>query len=212
MKKFSSAVLAVLIALLITACGEEPADGGNSNAPSDNQQQNVNENSTADQNSSGDTAGEENAAVHAKKITVYNTIEQFNSEITKKGLNYTADNEYLITHENTYFFGLVDDVGFYVYPEQYTGDQTKDISLEMGVFIPNGSKSTKLFEDYVNCLLKSNDTKLTDDTIVSAMASAKELAELEGDSQYIDLENGLYLGYDADFDGCIRYVIMRAYK
>ena len=41
MKKFSSAVLAVLIALLITACGEEPADGGNRNAPSDNQQQNV---------------------------------------------------------------------------------------------------------------------------------------------------------------------------
>ena len=48
--------------------------------------------------------------------------------------------------------------------------------------------------------------------MVQILRSAKELAELEGDSQYIDLENGLYLGYDADFDGCIRYVIMRAYK
>ena len=216
MKKLSAAVLALLMAPLITACGEVPTDGnltGDTQSPAPNQQQNGENTSSADQNTDTDTGSDDNSGtVYSQKVTVLKTIEQFNSELTKKGIEYLADNEYVTIHENAYFFGLVDDVGFYIYPVQYTGDQAADISLEMGVFIPSDSKSTALLEDYTNCLLKANDSTLTDDTITSAMASAKELAELEGDSQYIDLENGLYLGYDTDFDGSIRYVVMRVYE
>lgn len=214
MKKFTAAVIALLMALLITACGEDTADGnltGGTQPPDSNQQQSGENTGSAGQNT--DTgAGDKGGTVYSLKVTVSKTIEQFNNELTKKGIEYLASNEYVTIHENAYFFGLVDDVGFYISPVQYTGDQAADISLEMGVFIPSGSKSTALFEDYTKCLLKANDSALTDDTITSAMTSAKELAELEGDSQYIDLENGLYLGYDTDFDGNIRYVVMRVYK
>ena len=213
MKKISAAVLAVLMVLLMSACGDNSTESDPQNTQSPTLDQGQNDaDSGSDDNDDEPDSEHSGGTAYSQTVTVSKTIEQFNGEITKKALKYPVDNEYVTIHENAYFFGIVDDLGFYIYPVQYTGDQTVDVSLEMGVFIPSESKNTVLLENYVNCLLKANDPTLTDDTIVAAMDSARELRDLDGDGEYIDLENGLYLGYDTDFDGNIRYVVMRVYR
>ena len=216
MKKLTLALLALFMLLIFPSC----SDQGNS-TPQNNDTPSFqgsispdNSGLQSDVNSDSGTENEDKASVtvYSQPLTVSKLIENYNLKLQSASITVLIDNAYVTIHENAYFYGLTQDMGFYVYPVEYSGDQTKDIALEMGVFVSEDSKNADLCEKYLYCLLKANLSSLDDEDISFALKEAKSLAKLEGDGQYIDMSNGLYLGYDSDFDGNIRYVVMRVYE
>lgn len=116
-------------------------------------------------------------AVYLEEISISTFVDNFNKKITSSNIEYLASEDYLIKEGEFYWYGLYEDVVLHIVPIKYSGDLTKDIVLETGIFFDKGSANEELAMNYLANLIKTNDSKLTDEQVNEIIKQAKELGK-----------------------------------
>ncbi len=65
---------------------------------------------------------------YLEQENVSTTVAKFNTEVTDNGLDYTASEEYFTVDNQTYWYGLYDDISLYITAKEFTNDRQKDIT------------------------------------------------------------------------------------
>lgn len=143
-----------------------------------------------------------------EKVTVFDTIDKFNIELSNNNLNYFANNEYMIAENDIYWYGLYEDITCHVKPVEFTNDLKKDITYTTSVRYSVNSKHEQMALDYVKYLIKSNNSSLTDSEISDLMNKAKEQAS---DKKTAYNGKGITVGVFVT-DDFIEYQVARIYK
>lgn len=105
------------------------------------------------------------------------TVSKFNTEIIDNGLEYPASEEYLIVENETYWYGLYDDISLYITAKDFTNDKTKDVTEMMGIYYDKNSENIEMAQEYVKHLIKANNDDLTDTEINYLIEEAQKLSE-----------------------------------
>ena len=108
-----------------------------------------------------------------QKETVDTLIAKFNTEIMNSGMEYPASDEYLTLEENQYWYGMYDDIYCVVTPEEFTGDKAVDIVSMMVIYIPNDSENKEMAIQYVENLIKANNSEITDEDVTYLIEEAE---------------------------------------
>ena len=116
-------------------------------------------------------------AVYLEEISISTFVDNLNKKITSSNIEYLASEDYLIKEDEFYWYGLYEDVVLHIVPIKYSGDLTKDIVLETGIFFDKGSANEELAMNYLANLIKTNDSKLTDEQVNEIIKQAKELGK-----------------------------------
>lgn len=116
-------------------------------------------------------------AVYLEEISISTFVDNFNKKITSSNIEYLASEDYLIKEDEFYWYGLYEDVVLHIVPIKYSGDLTKDTILETGIFFDKGSANEELAMNYLANLIKTNDSKLTDEQVNEIIKQAKELGK-----------------------------------
>lgn len=143
-----------------------------------------------------------------EKVTVFDTIDKFNVELSNNGKNYFANNDYMIAENGLYWYGIYDDITCYVKPVSFTDDIKKDITYTIAIRYDVNSKNEQMALDYVKHLIKSNNSSLTDSEITDLMTKAKEQAS---DKKTANNGKGITVGVLVT-DETIEYQIVRLYE
>ncbi len=185
MRQIIGCAMAALLALMLTACGGE--DAGSSSELSDI------------------SSAEE--TVYAARESVMESIAKFNTQVLDRGIEYPVQEAYQTVENGTYFYGVFEDIGFYVKPVAYTGDREADLAKNIAVFYDVGSKNEELALQYVKCLIKANLEGATDSEIDALVAEADRLAN----QGVADRNDGIFL-QRTEQDGGIYYLLTRNYE
>ena len=108
-----------------------------------------------------------------EKETVSDLIAKFNTEIMDSGMEYPASEEYLTIDNDQYWYGMYDDIYCVITPEEFTGDQTVDTVSMMIIYIPNDSANGEMALQYVESLIKANNSEITDEEVTNLMEEAE---------------------------------------
>lgn len=182
-KKLFICLLAVVMCFTLTGCGKD--DG-----KKENQEETKNNFGTVE------------------KVTVFDTIDKFNVELSNNGKHYFANNDYMIAENGLYWYGLYEDITCYVKPVAFTNDIKKDITYTIAVRYDANSKNEAMALEYVKDLIKSNNSSLSDSEIADLMAKAKEQAP---NKKTANNGKGLTVGILIT-DETIEYQIVRLYE
>ncbi len=145
---------------------------------------------------------------YADKIPVENFIINMNKMITDNKNKYQIDDKYLDKDNKIYYYGIFEDIGFYVIPTEYTGSKKDDITKTSAVFYKKDSKNESLAKEYIKYLFKTNLPTINNEEIDKLMKEAIEKRKL---NQAVDENNGLFISYDEQ-ENNIFYIITRNYK
>jgi len=108
--------------------------------------------------------------------TVANLVAKFNTQVVDNSKLNPASEDYLTYDDNTYWYGLEEDLYFAIEPVEYKDDKKKEISEFMLLFVRNSYKDEAKVLEYAKYLIKANNNELTDDEIKSLLDDAKELS------------------------------------
>ena len=137
------------------------------------------------------------------------SVAKFNTEIMDdKGweLLPVSDNS-MIVHENNYWYAIYEDISLLVIPEEFTNDNSKDITKEMVLYIPKDTKYMNEAMEYVKYLIKANNETITEEDATKLMNEAEELKK---EQRSANNGTGIWVGIYED-DTHIEYQISRNY-
>lgn len=122
----------------------------------------------------GEAVTQENDGLGSvERETVSDLVAKFNTEIMDSGMEYPASEEYLTIDNNQYWYGMYDDIYCVITPKEFTGDQTVDIASMMIIYIPNDSANREMALQYVENLIKANNSEITDEEVTNLMEEAE---------------------------------------
>ena len=140
--------------------------------------------------------------------TVNTIVAKFNTEIMDNGLNTPASDDYMVTDNGYYWFGLTDSISYYLKPVEFTEDKEKDALDMSGLkFDKEGYDEEKSLK-YVKYLIKANNDKITDSEIDSLLKEAKEKSS---DKKTANNGKGISVGF-VESDNQYEYQVIRLYK
>lgn len=114
---------------------------------------------------------------YVEEETVANLVAKFNTEVMDNSKLNPASDDYLTYEDNTYWYGLEEDLYLAIEPVEYKDDKKKETSEYMLLFVRNSYKDEDKVLEYAKYLIKANNNELTDDEIKTLLDDAKELAE-----------------------------------
>jgi hypothetical protein len=115
--------------------------------------------------------------VYLDDIKVSSLITKLNDNLKSSKIEYFASEENLLKEDDSYWYGLHEDIVLHLLPLKYTGEVDKDIVLESGIFYDKDSKNSELASKYIVNLIKSNALELTDEEIDEIIKQAKEIGK-----------------------------------
>ena len=180
MKKLLSFVMMVIILFSVTACNKEE-----------------NEKDEYIQESS-----------YVQQETVEVLVAKFNTEIVENGILNPASNEYLTIYEDSYWYGLITGIYLIVYPLEYTGNLNDDIVDYMVLYVKKDSEYASDVNDYMEHLIKANNSDITVEEVAELIKKAKESA-LSGKT--VNNCKGIDIGYIENEDN-YQYHVIRLYE
>ncbi len=104
-------------------------------------------------------------------------VAKFNTEVMDSSMEYPASTDYLTEEDGVYWYGLFDDIAFFVEPVQYTGDQQKDIVKNTGITFNKDGKNRDMALKYVFNLIKAHNNNLSKKQIDEIIKGAEELGK-----------------------------------
>lgn len=140
--------------------------------------------------------------------TVNTIVAKYNTEIMDSGLNTPAYDDYMLVENGLYWFGLTEEVSFYVKPLQCTEDKIKDIAEISGILIKKENFNEDTALKYFKNLIRANNYDLSDEEIESLIKEAKELQK---DNFMANNGKGLYIAIMENNDN-VEYQVKRIYK
>lgn len=145
---------------------------------------------------------------YSETINVETFIKNFNSHLTDNNEKSLISKDKLSVEKNSYFYNIINDLGFYIIPETFTNSQTTDIVKTSAVFYKKGTKNEELAKKYIKYLFKTNNPEISDEEINNLMNKAIEKSKI---NQAVDKNNGLFISYDEQ-DNNVFYIITRNYE
>lgn len=122
----------------------------------------------------GETQIPENGGLGSvERETVSDLVAKFNTEIMDSGMEYPASEEYLTIDNDQYWYGMYDDIYCVITPEEFTGDQAVDTVDMMIIYIPNDSANEEMALQYVENLIKANNSEITDEEVTNLLEKAE---------------------------------------
>lgn len=115
--------------------------------------------------------------VYLDDIKVSSLITKLNDNLKSSKIEYFASEENLLKEDDSYWYGLHEDIVLHLIPLKYTGEVDKDIVLESGIFYDKDSKNSELASKYIVNLIKANALELTDEEIDEIIKQAKEIGK-----------------------------------
>lgn len=140
--------------------------------------------------------------------TVNTIVAKYNTEIMDNGLNTPAYDDYMLVENGLYWFGLTEEVSFYIKPLQCTEDKTKDIAEISGILVKKENFNEDTALKYFKYLIRANNYDLSDDEIESLIKEAKALQK---DKFMANNGKGLYVAIIENNDN-VEYQVKRIYK
>ncbi len=145
---------------------------------------------------------------HVEKETAEVLVAKFNMEVVDNSSLNPASNDYLTTHEDAYWYGLVTGVYLIVYPIEYTGDLSSDIVDYMVLYVEKNSEYESNVSEYMEYLIKANNPDITTEEINSLIVAAKNSASY---GTTVNNGKGIDVGYIENEDN-YQYQVIRLYK
>jgi len=143
-----------------------------------------------------------------EKETVNTIIAKFNTEIMDGGLNTPAYDDYMTIEDDAYWFGLTEDVSYYLKPVEFTGNKENDILEMSAIYFNKDSYNEEAALKYVKSLIKANNYELTEEEINKLIKEAKELSSKK---QTSNNGKGISVGF-LEYDEQYIYQVIRLYK
>lgn len=72
---------------------------------------------------------------YVERETAEVLVAKFNTQVVDNGSLNPASEEYMTTHEDAYWYGLITGIYLIVYPEEFTGDLSSDIVDYMVLYV-----------------------------------------------------------------------------
>lgn len=145
---------------------------------------------------------------YVEQDNIQNVVAKFNSEIMDNDIEFTASEEYAVEKDEKYWYGMYEDISFFIVPVEYTGDKEKDIVDTTAIFVPKDSENTELAMKYFKCLVKANNNDLTDEEVDYLIEEAE--AQIEN-GRRANNGKGLYVGI-SDGNDHYEYQVVRIYN
>lgn len=143
-----------------------------------------------------------------EKVTVFDTIDKFNVELSNNEMHYFANNDTMIAQDGLYWYGIYEDITCYVKPVTFSNDMNKDITETIAIRYDVNSKNEEMALNYIKNLIKSNNQSFTDSEITELMTKAKEQSI---DKKTANNGKGITVGV-LTTDEIIEYQIVRLYN
>lgn len=135
-------------------------------------------------------------------------IAKFNTEIMDNGLNTPAYDDYLTIEDDSYWFGITENISYLLQPVKFTGDKEKDILDMSALYFHKDNYNEDEAIKYVRCLIKSNNYDLTDEEIDDLIKEAKEKSSKKETSNN---GKGVSIGF-LEYENNYIYQVIRLYK
>lgn len=161
-----------------------------------------------DVNKPNETTLEQQDSGYVLKETADVLVAKFNTEVVDNGSLNPASEEYLTIHEDAYWYGLISGIYLIVYPIEYTGDLETDIVDYMVLYVEKASKNEAMANEYMEHLIKANNSDITTDEVKELMAKAKESASM---GKTVNNGKGIDVGYVLSEDN-YQYQVIRLYE
>lgn len=143
-----------------------------------------------------------------EKETVNTMIAKFNTEIMDCGLNTPAYDDYMTIEEDAYWFGLTEDVSYYLQPVEFSGNKETDILEMSAIYFKKDNYDENIALEYAKSLIKANNYDLTDEEIENLIKKAKELSLKK---RTANNGKGISVGF-LEYEGHYIYQVIRLYK
>lgn len=142
------------------------------------------------------------------KETVNIMIAKFNTEIMDSGLNTPAYDDYMLIENNAYWFGLTEDISYYLQPTEFTGNKENDILEMSAIYFKKDNYNEEVAIKYVKNLIKANNYDLLEEEIDNLIKEAKEFSSKKKTSNN---GKGISVGF-LEYDNRYIYQVIRLYK
>jgi hypothetical protein len=104
-------------------------------------------------------------------------VIKYNENIKESKVDYLVSEEKLLKEDDSYWYGLHEDIVFHIIPLKYTGELDKDIVLESSIFYDKNSENEELANKYIFDLIKTNVAELTNEEIDEIIKQTKEIGK-----------------------------------
>ena len=135
-------------------------------------------------------------------------VAKFNTQVVDNSSLNPASDDYLTTHEDAYWYGLITGISLIVYPVEYTGDMSSEIVDYMVLYVEKNSENESMVSEYMEYLIKANNPDITDEEITSLLTEAKNAAS---SGKTVNNGKGIDIGY-VDNEDNYQYQVIRLYE
>ncbi len=149
---------------------------------------------------------QESGYVEKEKAEVL--VAKFNTQVVDNSTLNPASSEYLTTHEDAYWYGLITGVSLIVYPLEFTGYLSNDVVDYMVLYVEKNSEYTSTTNEYLEYLIKANNPEITTEEVNSLITEAKNSAS---SGKTVNNGKGIDIGYVENEDS-YQYQVIRLYQ
>lgn len=142
------------------------------------------------------------------KVTAQQSFQNFNAQVEGNSSLNPAREDYYTINDKKYWYGLENGLYCYIVPQEFTGDQTKDITKQFGLSIIKGEEFKADPKAYLKLIIKANAPETTDADIEAMITEADTLRNT--DKAAIN-GKGIYLRV-LENDDEINYLVVRVYQ
>lgn len=145
---------------------------------------------------------------HVERETAEVLVAKFNTEVADNGSLNPASEEYMTTHENAYWYGLITEIYLIVYPEEFTGDLNSDIVDYMVLYAEKNTEFMDYTNEYIEHLIVANNPDITTEEIKDLISEAKNSAS---SGKTVNNSKGIDIGY-VENEETYQYQVIRRYE
>ncbi len=135
-------------------------------------------------------------------------VAKFNTQVVDNSSLNPASEEYMTTHEDAYWYGLITGIYLIVYPVEYTGNLSSDIVDYMVLYVEKNSEYESNVNEYMEYLIKANNSDITTEEVNELMTEAKNSAS---NGTTVNNGKGIDVGY-IDNEDNYQYQVIRLYE
>lgn len=145
---------------------------------------------------------------YVDKETAEVLVAKFNTQVVDNSSLNPASEEYMTTHEDAYWYGLITGIYLIVYPVEYTGNLSSDIVYYMVLYVEKNSEYESNVNEYMEYLIKANNPEITTEEVNELMTEARNSVSV---GTTVNNGKGIDVGY-VDNDDNYQYQVIRLYE
>ena len=145
---------------------------------------------------------------YVDKETAEVLVAKFNTQVVDNSSLNPASEEYMTTHEDAYWYGLITGIYLIVYPVEYTGNLSSDIVDYMVLYVEKNSEYESNVNEYMEYLIKANNPEITTEEVNELMTEARNSVSV---GTTVNNGKGIDVGY-VDNDDNYQYQVIRLYE